>query len=317
MLDETFFDSVFDAFSRRESASDTKQETPKPLSPEFRARTWQYCLDSIPLPSQYTSPEEPSSPVFWEVRKRLRYRHPDGPFNQETNDPIGEIESFLASCNDAQFLDFIEDVLAAEDLVSRFDLEELQAFVDTINKFFRLDDLPYALTSFQFEESTEQIFDDKEVTHILPQKPTVIRRDSQVTHESAVEPAFRLLEEKQFSSANSEFLEAMEDFRHGDYRDCLTKACSAMESTMKIICDRRDWKYSEEDSAGTLVETVVSKSSLEGYFQQPLIIVATLRNRLSASHGAGTQEKQVPEHLARYTINATASNILLLVEECT
>lgn len=109
----------------------------------------------------------------------------------------------------------------------------------------------------------------------------------------------------------------MEDFRDGDYRDCLTKACSAMESTMKIICDQRGWSYSERDSAGKLVQTVVSNSNLDGYFQQPLMIVATLRNRLSKSHGAGTKQKDVPEHLARYTINATASNILLLVEECT
>lgn len=85
---------------------------------------------------------------------------------------------------------------------------------------------------------------------------------------------------------------------------------------MKIICDRRGWNYSEKDSAGALVRTVVSNSSLDGYFQQPLMIVSTLRNRLSKSHGAGTEQKDVPEHLARYTINATASNILLLVEEC-
>jgi len=280
-------------------------QTPKPLTDKFRNRVLQLCDETFP-------DGRVRSPSFWEEMHR-KFRYQKGVTQLTRRAPRSKKEDliyFLNECDDTDFLRFIEWVCEIDDLRRITDQDN---FVDAINKFFRVDDLPYALTEFQWEE-TESL--GAGTSYALVETPKVIRRDNQVTHESAVEPALRLLEEKQFSSANSEFLEAMEDFRHGDYRDCLTKACSAMESTMKIICDRRGWKYSEEDSAGTLVETVVSNSSLEGYFQQLLMIVATLRNRLSASHGAGTKEKQVPEHLARYTINATASNILLLVEEC-
>jgi hypothetical protein len=217
----------------------------------------------------------------------------------------------MEACEDEDFLRFIEWICEAEEFRQFADEEE---FVDAINECFRRDDLPYALTDFQWKKTTGR---GGGTTYTLVETPKVIRRDNQVVHKSAVKPALKLLQDKQFTSANSEFIEGMEDFREGDYGDCLTKVCSAMESTMKIICDRRGWNYTQKDSAQRLVETIIANSSLDGYFQQPIMIVATLRNRLSKSHGAGVQQKTVPEHLARYAINATASNILLLVEECT
>ena len=48
-----------------------------------------------------------------------------------------------------------------------------------------------------------------------------------------------LLRDKSFTSADQEFIEALEDYRKGDYGDCLTKCGSSLESTMKIICDRK------------------------------------------------------------------------------
>jgi hypothetical protein len=53
---------------------------------------------------------------------------------------------------------------------------------------------------------------------------------------------------------------------------------------------------------------------MESFFQQPLILIATLRNRLSASHGAGAQNRSIPSFVAKYAVNATAAAILLLGE---
>jgi hypothetical protein len=84
---------------------------------------------------------------------------------------------------------------------------------------------------------------------------------------------------------------------------------------MKIICDRKHWKYKQTDPAKDLIKAILPHTSLGGYFEQLLIIVATLRNRLSSSHGAGTIIKQPPRHLAQYALNATASAVLLLAQE--
>ncbi len=308
----SFFEDVFDVFSRRETSEGESRDSPKPLTDSFRNRVLQLCFETFPPPSGGLTGGSQS--IWREVYRKLLYRHAVTELSEEpTRGLQADLEIFLRSCEDRHFLDFIEDVCQAENFHRHADEEE---FTEAINKFLKVDELPYALTPFQREKRTKQVYGQEREVNWIVERPKIIRRDSQVTHESAVEPALQLLADKRFTSANSEFLEAMEDFRHGDYGDCLTKTCSALESTMKIICDRRGWDYSEDDSAGQLVETVVSKSNLDGYFQQTLIIVATLRNRLSKSHGAGTQEKTVPQHLARYAINTTASNILLLVEEC-
>ena len=69
------------------------------------------------------------------------------------------------------------------------------------------------------------------------------------------------------------------------------------------------------NDAGKLLSIIIPRTSLPQFFKQPLIHIATIRNQLGSSHGAGTQPRNVPKHVAQYTINVTASAILLLVEE--
>jgi len=147
-----------------------------------------------------------------------------------------------------------------------------------------------------------------------PTASKLIRIDSTFLHEEAVRPALQLLTDKKFKTANDEFLEAFDDYKRSDFDDCLTKCYSALESVMKIICDEKGWPYRPKDTAGPLLKTVIDNSGLPSFFEQPILIIATLRNRLSRSHGAGTDAKDVPEHLARYALHATASAIILLVD---
>ena len=131
----------------------------------------------------------------------------------------------------------------------------------------------------------------------------------------AMEPALNILAGAGFQHANKEFLEALEDHRKSDFGDCLTKCGSAFESVMKVICDKNSIGYKQTDTASVLLKTLLANAKLDGFWEQPLIMIATLRNRLSSSHGAGTQPKAVPEHVATYVVNATASAILLLCGE--
>jgi hypothetical protein len=96
------------------------------------------------------------------------------------------------------------------------------------------------------------------------------------------------------------------DYRKGDISDCLTKCGSAFESVLKVICDRKGWAYQQTDTAKVLVSIVLPHTSLESYFESLLMIIATLRNKLSSAHGAGTAVKQPARHIAQYTLNATA-----------
>ena len=63
---------------------------------------------------------------------------------------------------------------------------------------------------------------------------------------------------------------------------------------MKIICDRKEWPYKQTDTAETLLNIVFGKTGLESFFNQPIMLVATMRNRLSSAHGAGALQRNVP-----------------------
>ena len=98
------------------------------------------------------------------------------------------------------------------------------------------------------------------------------------------------------------------------YGDCLTKCGSAFESTLKVLCERNDLTFERHDTAGKLLPVVIENSTLESFFEQPLMLVATIRNRLSSSHGGGSQVRAPSRQIARYTLTSTAAAIVLLVE---
>jgi hypothetical protein len=110
-------------------------------------------------------------------------------------------------------------------------------------------------------------------------------------------------------------LQHLEDYRKGDIQDCLTKCGSSFESVLKVICDRKRWAYKQTDPAKKLLDIVLPNTGLDSYFEPLLIIIATLRNKLSSAHGTGTAVKQPARHLAQYAPNATASAILLIAHE--
>lgn len=115
---------------------------------------------------------------------------------------------------------------------------------------------------------------------------------------------------KGYIQANKEFLNALEDFS-----DCLTKCGSSFESVMKVLCEKNSIPYKKTDTASVLLNALISNGNLDGFWSQPLILIATLRNRFSSSHGAGTEKKNLTKHLAQYVINATASAILFSHDE--
>lgn len=300
---------IFDVFSRRQRPLDVSR---KPLSETFRNRVLMLCRDRFASGSSGDYRQE----LWTEMHRRFAYlvgrpRLSDHP---AVASDIDDLLRFVTTCKDEHFLAFIEYIFRV-DCYWHVSSDE-NDMVGEIRDLLLLEDLPYSLTPFVRETRMEQFFGGPREVQALVSYPRVIARDDQVPHAEAIEPTIQLLADRGFSSANREFLEALEDYRRGRHADCLTKCGSAFESTMKLICSRRGWPYQETDAAAQLLRVIVSQSTLEPYFEQPLLNIATLRNRLSSAHGAGSQPRRLPPHRARYAINATAAAILLLVEEC-
>lgn len=316
------FKDLFGVFSRRQRVA---SKPVVPLTTGFRNRVIMLCLETFR--TDYTR----DLGEFWEaIHTSLKYLVGRPQLSQGLNPSsiADDVLLYVQACSDEEFLDFVELIFKTDAHEATLQSHFMHSpgpptdhLVEKINDAFRFDDLPYALTRFTRELVTKTFFQSDKTYEdsVIVAYPQVIRREDEVTHTQAIEPALTLLRVKGFESANKEFLEALADYRKGDFGDCLTKCGSAFESTMKIICDRKGFPYDpNKDTAGPLVQKLLKEApNLESYFDQPLMIVASLRNKLSKAHGAGTQPRSVPPHVAKYAINATASAIILLVEEFT
>ena len=306
--------SIFSVFSRREQVRDRPV---KPLSPSFRNRVLLLCRDTVSgvNSDQHWNWRGDYTSEFWEeMHRKLEYLkgHPvlsSGRTSSQIEDAI----AYLLECSDGEFLDFLELIFQTE--CYRRICPAENEFVREINALFEVETLPYYLTEFVRESGKEFFMGHETEVMRLTSRPQVVRREDEVLHHMAIEPAITFLAHKGLKSAHQEFLEALADYRKADYGDCLIKCGSAFESTMKMICERNRLPYKQTDTASTLLRTVLASSNLDPFFEQPLLMVATLRNRLSNAHGAGVQVKTVSQHIARYAVSSTAAAILLLVEE--
>lgn len=149
----------------------------------------------------------------------------------------------------------------------------------------------------------------------------ILRVDSEFLHAEAVRPALTLLRNKGFKGANEEFLEAHEHYRHGRTKDALVSCLKAFESTMKAICKKRGWRIEGTATARTLIDVCMKNGLVPAYMQAQMGSlrsllesgVPTIRNK-EGGHGQGAESTIVPEFLARYALNLTASCILFLIE---
>lgn len=295
------FEKVFDVYSIRLRTSGNQNTM---LRKTFRNRVLMLCVELI----------KNETHIWSDIHKKFRYLKGEISLGtrQGSTNYLEELDQFLKECDDAHFLDFIEYFFQSVLSFHFGDISRINKIIYNINQFFGMDDLPYYLTQFDRLKK----YDINGLCSFEEILPKVIRKDDEIMHKSAIVPVLNLLKQEYLSSANKEFLEALRDYRNRDFGDCLTKCCSAFESTMKIICDRNQWEYAQTDTAAKLIKNILKNSNLDKFFEHPLTLIATMRNKLSSSHGAGKEDRNINEHTTKYMINLTAASILLLVEEC-
>ena len=147
----------------------------------------------------------------------------------------------------------------------------------------------------------------------------ILKLDSEFSHQMATLPALLLLRQPYLAGADQEFRAAHDHFRHGRYKDALNDCLKAFESTMKAICHKRRWAYSQGDTAKVLIK-ICEQNKLFPVFMDSHLTglrttleggVPTARNKLSG-HGQGAVPITVSEEFASYVLNLAAANILFL-----
>ena len=149
----------------------------------------------------------------------------------------------------------------------------------------------------------------------------IIRIDSELIHAEVVEPVLKLLHQQEFEGVQQEFLSAHGHFRDGNYKEALNDCLKSFESTMKVICDGKDWNYNPSAGAKDLIDTCIEHNLIPSFWNHNITSlrcllesgIPTARNKMSG-HGQGSQKIEVPEHYVAYVLHMTASTILFLVQ---
>ncbi len=149
----------------------------------------------------------------------------------------------------------------------------------------------------------------------------IFRVDSELVHREIVRPVLRYLHERGFEGPREEFLQAHAHYRSGETRDAIVDANNAFESTLKAICDQRQWAYDRGGRASDLLKVVRVNGLLPDYLDPSFDQLAgtlksglpKVRNEVGA-HGQGARPRETPDYVAAYALHLAAAKILFLVE---
>lgn len=206
----------------------------------------------------------------------------------------------------------------------------------------------YDYNSKLFAETIDQYPDDAivELNHRFKENNfgyefidgQIIRIDRKFTHNKIVKPALNLLFEEEFKAANEEFLIAHKYYKEGcskknpneDFKNAIINCNKAFESTMKIICEKKkelvstyDSKHEAKKLINDLVDANIIPKHLENNFHGFRNMLKGIKDSLEnglpvirnkVGHGKGTEEEWISEEFVTYSINLTATNIILLVD---
>ena len=149
----------------------------------------------------------------------------------------------------------------------------------------------------------------------------IIRIDSELIHSEVVQPALRFLQKEGFEGPRDEFMKAHGHYRAGETKDAIIDANNAFESTLKAICDIRNWQYPNGARASDLLKLVRENGLLPNYLDNSFDqLAATLKSGLpklrgeEGAHGQGAKPRETPDYVASYALHLAAAKILFLVE---
>jgi len=149
----------------------------------------------------------------------------------------------------------------------------------------------------------------------------ILRIDSSLIHSEVVKPVLVLLQSKDYAGAQAEFLRAHEHYRKGNAKEVLNECLKALESAMKVICEKQKWAYPANPTCSALIQVCLDNKLVPIFWTQHFSAlrstlesgVPTARNKLGG-HGQGGEVITVPQHLVSYVLHMTASCLVFLIE---
>ncbi len=272
--------------------------------PSFRNQLFYIFSDLI-------KPFEEFNPNFWDEVELLFCREKGlkhmGHFPVSSYHGKENIECYISECDNLDLLDFIDYYFNLFDLSFR-DL--------------RPEDNPIYDADGTVSDAIKEL-NDRLKQHNLGYEfidSQLIRIDNTLIHKEIVKPALNLLSEEGFEGAEDEIIEAFEARRKGDNKNAILNSCKSFESTMKTICEKNGYAYTEKDAAKNLINILADNEFFPKYMSTYLQNLKNIlesgtpviRNK-QAGHGQGTEVVEPSNEFTDYAIHLAATNILFLV----
>ena len=185
-------------------------------------------------------------------------------------------------------------------VVSQDDLPRFRDAVVEVNYRFKQHGIPYELT----QGEPIQVF----------------RTSSSLLSKHTTAPVLELLS-KDYAGADAEFRRALQHQRHRRNEEAIADCAKALESVLKVLCQRRGWPIPARPVASSLIDTVFGAGAFPPYLQEGLkhlnlllkTCVPTVRNK-AAAHGSGIDAREVPDAIVDFIVHSTGATLLLLTK---
>jgi len=232
------------------------------------------------------------------------------------NNPVNDLLNFLPTCKGELFLDFLEYCFKTKEFM-HVPKQAKTELVNHINYIFEKEECKFMLTPYSEYWNIDYNGDGKSIRSYSLESityPYIILKEDEFINSNIIEPVLKLLSDEKFKNANDEFLEGLTHYKNKRYREAINSCCSALESTMKIICSIRKWEYNQNATGLPLIKNIIEKSNSQNWYEGVISPAMTIRNKLGA-HGKGTENVTVKKSQAQLQINLVASYIVFLLEE--
>jgi hypothetical protein len=147
----------------------------------------------------------------------------------------------------------------------------------------------------------------------------VIEVTSEYLYDTAIAPVLGLTSDEDFAAVDQEFRDALAELRADNFDDCIADCGNALESTLKVIADKKQWPVKPNDRAASLINMAFEQQLIPGHLQSQFtglrsVIqgIPTMRNN-EGGHGAGINPRVVEKYFAEYMVQQTAAAILFLI----
>lgn len=185
--------------------------------------------------------------------------------------------------------------------------------LDALEIFYSMA-VEYNENELSYQQDVNRIFtEEKHPWRMLNGK--LFKIDSAYLDEEILTETHSLLHAHEFEGALDEFEQARTNFENGNYRDALTYANHAFESTLKTILGT---KYATKNT-GDLIKAIQNSEYIPSYlhhvkdFKNLLEMPPTIRSN-SGGHGSGEEKLVVAPEFAELMLHLSGSLIHFLIK---